>query len=300
MDNGRVILWFNVSAGANDFKKAQNLKPGKYPDDIDAFSDNFLGRKVQYIPCEMTQIFSDNENNGNQGINIFLNTQITFKIPLKNHLSETTLEFAESLKQIIDYTFSTNRNIMIEDDDIIYSIGVNYSLANTGIREQAVYIGDSVELTAIVTYSVIDFGVNSSKIVIEIDGAPIKSTAYGLCRALVSSAEIGAEENGTSKTTIDGHMFTLSFVSPLRNDLLGDEIAAFLLTNGQYKVAHLVSIEMPIRGSTIHRDFLMVFNEVKLNGEKTLNAALDVTMSEVLYIDGAVELSEYAEQNWGV
>jgi hypothetical protein len=300
MDNGRVLLWFKVFTTANDYKKSQNLKVGKYPDDIDAFSDNYTGRVVQYIQSEMQQIYSDNENNGSQGINLFLNTQVSFKIPLKNKAADTTLEFAESVKKIIDYTFATNRNIIIRDDDTTYSIGVNYSLANTGARTQDLYVGDSVVMTAIITYSVIDFGLNSSKIEITFDGVPIKATNFGLCRALVNSAEIGSSENGASKHTIDGSTFTLSFVSPLRIDLLGDEIGAFILTKGKYKVAHLVNVKMPssVPNTYIESDFLMCFSDVRINGEKTLNASADITMGEVLDIDGAITLSEYAQANW--
>lgn len=302
MDNGRVLLWFKVFTCANDYKKSQFLKPGKYPDDVDAFSDNFTGRTVQYIQSEMQQIYSDNENNGSQGINLFLNTQITFKIPLKNKSADTTLEFAESIKKIIDYTFATNRNIVIQDNDTTYSIGINYSLANAGTREQNLYVGDSVELSATIIYSVIDFGLNSSRIDITLDGLPIKATNFGLCRALINSAEIGSSENGASKHTIDGSAFTLSFVSPLRTDLIGDEITAFLLTEGRYKVAHLINVKMPtsVANTYIENDFLMCFSEVRINGEKTLNASCDIVMSEVLDINGAITLSEYAQANWEV
>jgi hypothetical protein len=78
---------------------------------------------------------------------------------------------------------------------------------------------------------------------------------------------------------------------PTRLDALGDEIARFIITKGKSRKAHEVVITIPSSdGEEITNTFLMSFDDVRINGEKTLNAATTVIMSELLNIEGIITI----------
>lgn len=264
-----------------------------YPNGIVSINEQ-TNKIVRYINCEFDTTGS--QSDGVAQVEMTLNARLEILIPLINAgKKRARLELVNTIRQIIDNTFRLNSTGELDDGTKVYNYGVVYQFADTGDRDKRAEIGDSILLNVYLSYFIVEAGINSESFGLSIDGNPVPFTRIGFNRSSQNESNVPSDEpNISGKNYATSTIFGFNFDMPLRRGIIGDNLMNYVFDSEN--PARLVEIKRPYGDSEKTNSYLMVFNDISLNGEKTKFTSVSCVMVEAdLDVN---ELSPYAEQNW--
>lgn len=276
LDTENLIYRFRVYVDGGEYRDFDYLNPNG------SISIEQTNRIVRYINCEFDTTGSRSE--GVLSVEMSFTARLQVMIPLINTgRGKKKLELVTKIRQIMDDTFRINSTNSYEVDGTTYTYGVLYQLADTGDREKRAEVGDSIILTAFLSYFFVQDGVNSTDFELYLDqmgdaAHQVKFTRLGFNRGCTNESVIPSDStNGAGKNITTSTVFGLNFDMPLRNGEVDKEIERFLF-NGK-KTPHSVHIVTPL-GAPI--EYKMIFSDVSINAETTKFASVTVSMVEAL------------------
>lgn len=300
-DNERETFRFRLYIDTGTYKGYDYLKRGATPNadgsynqaDISLFPTN---KYVRYI----NGIFSVNESNieGTSSVNLTFSTSVEFLIPLDEGKDDTyhTEEMVASVRRLIDNAMSLN----YYGDFDGFNLGVNYGLGLTGARALRGHIGDSVTLSAYFVYSLVENGINSTEVKLELDNGnngyiTLGVPRQGFSRLEAQEADVDLEQDDLdSKVTTLSSQLTITFDMPSTKDPLGDIVNDFIIDG--INPARVLKITYPkANGITKVVTKIVKFAESTLNTEKALNASNTVVLVEAMTNNEVTELTPLAQ-----
>ena len=219
---------------------------------------------------ETTQATSD--------VNLTFSAGVVFFIPLTG-ADNDTMELVGTIREIIDNAMRLNTYADFNG----YNMSVAYSLGRTGERLIRKGVGDSITINCNIHYGFVEGGTNSTQLVISYGNSIVYAPSKSLSRVSTQEAnvDLGSDNNATKNTTIST-CFTLHFNKPLQNGDFDLRAISYMLegTNNIYQI----KIGIGWGGRMKEKTIPMIFNEVSITGENTLNAGLSITMVEALEV----------------
>lgn len=295
LNTDRVTYRFKVMLDGGEFKDFDYLNYGMAPESIGAISQEQTNKIVRYINCELD--ITGSKSDGVQSVEMAIQSRLEVMIPLTNAgKKKARLELVNTIRQVIDNAFRLNSSGTIPDAEsgITYNFGIIYQIADTGDRDKRQEIGDSVTLTAFLSFFVVQEGVNSSSYELYIDGIRVPFTRLGFNRGAQLESNLPSDSpNGAGKNTPTSTVFGLNFDMPTRKGALGELLSDFLY--GGQSLAHFVQVVDAVTGGAPYQ-YLMLFQDVSNNAETTKFASCSVTMAEALKEGNT--LSAYAQEYW--
>lgn len=290
LNNDRVEYAFLIHTDGGEYKDFNYV----YPNGTVSINEQ-TNKIIKYINGEFD--VTGSQSDGVSKVEMTINARIELLIPLINAgKKKAKLELVNTIRQIIDTTFRLNNTGQISDGNTIYNYGVAYRIADTGDRDKRAEIGDSILLNVYLTYFIVEMGINSEDFKLYIDGQEVFFTRIGFNRSAQNDSNVVSDSGISGKNYPISTVFGLNFDMPLRSGYIGEWLMDYAFSNN--KVARLVKITRPSMDGEASEYYLMLFNEVSLNGEKTKFASVSVIMVEA---DETVnDLSAYAQEHWGV
>lgn len=276
LDTDTVIYRFRVYVDGGEYRDFDYLNPNG------SISVEQTNKIVRYINCEFDTTGSRSE--GVLSVEMSFTARLQVMIPLISAgRGKKRLELVTKIRQIMDETFRLNSTNSYEVDGTTYTYGVLYQLADTGDREKRAEIGDSIILTAFLSYFLVENGINSSTFELYIDNDRVPFTRLGFNRGATNESVIPSDSNnGAGKNICTSTVFGFNFDMPLRNDSVGRKINDFLFKGN--KEAHTVKLQSVF--STNETDsayfYTMLFDNASINAETTKFASVTVSMIEAL------------------
>lgn len=259
-------------------------KPGTFDErDLSNTPKNNL---VRYINGVISVIDSNvqggvnlsDETQSTSDVNLTFSAGVVFFIPLTS-ADNDTMELVGTIREIIDNAMRLNTYADFNG----YNMSVAYSLGRTGERLIRKGVGDSITINCNIQYGFVQGGINSTQIAIKYGNSTVYAPSKSLSRVSAQEAnvDLGSGDNATKNTTVSTG-FTLHFNKPLQYGDIDNAAVFYLLENNLQPL----EIELVISNGVtqISRTIPMIFNEVSITGENTLNAGLSITMVEALEV----------------
>ena len=259
-------------------------KPGTFDErDLSNTPKNNL---VRYINGVISVIDSNvqggvnlsDETQSTSDVNLTFSAGVVFFIPLTS-ADNDTMELVGTIREIIDNAMRLNTYADFNG----YNMSVAYSLGRTGERLIRKGVGDSITINCNIQYGFVQGGINSTQIAIKYGNSTVYAPSKSLSRVSAQEAnvDLGSGDNATKNTTVSTG-FILHFNKPLQYGDIDNAAVFYLLENN----LQLLEIELVISNGVtqISRTIPMIFNEVSITGENTLNAGLSITMVEAFEV----------------
>ncbi len=273
---GRHFL-FNIYLDTGDFKEA-------------TFKNNV---ETYYINALAMINSSSAEGITVDAYNASVSATIDFLIPFANYQDEEgRAVFVENVRDYLASKLQTSQTYsMTDSESVTYSVGLQYAIANTGLRDVRDIVGDSMTLLVAITFFISADGVSSSDIEFELGDNPITENAnyiriypsqHGLRRD--STTDINAK-NGQGGATLLASVLTGSFEMPLRRNAVCEKAIQWL-AKGRKEVLTL-RVTFPIPNGSLQIIRPIVFDSVGLSCALNLNANLTCTFKEELTLSDA-------------
>ena len=259
-------------------------KPGTFDErDLSNTPKNNL---VRYINGVISVIDSNvqggvnlsDDTQSTSDVNLTFSAGVVFFIPLTS-ADNDTMGLVGTIREIIDNAMRLNTYADFNG----YNMSVAYSLGRTGERLIRKGVGDSITINCSIQYGFVQGGTNSTQLVISYGNSIVYAPLKSLSRVSTQEAnvDLGSETNATKNTTISTS-FTLHFNKPLQNGDFDLSAISYMLVGGNN--IYQIKIGIGWGGRMMERTIPMIFNEVSITGENTLNAGLSITMVEALEV----------------
>lgn len=259
-------------------------KPGTFDErDLSNTPKNNL---VRYINGVISVVDSNvqggvnlsDETQSTSDVNLTFSAGVVFFIPLTS-ADNDTMELVGTIREIIDNAMRLNTYADFNG----YNMSVAYSLGRTGERLIRKGVGDSITINCNIQYGFVQGGINSTQIAIKYGNSIVYAPSKSLSRVSAQEAnvDLGSSDNATKNTTVSTGL-TLHFNKPLQYGDIDNAAIFYLLKNN----IQALEIELVISNGVtqISSTIPMIFNEVSITGENTLNAGLSITMVEALEV----------------
>lgn len=285
--NGRETFRFKLFVDTADYMGYDYLKRFDENGGFDSsdLSKTQKNKLVRYINGVISVVDSNvqggvnfEDNFAEKDVNLTFTTNVIFFIPLTSEDNDT-MELIGTIRNIIDNAMKLNTFAEFSG----YNMSINYSLGRTGERMQRKGVGDSITLNCTIQYGFVQGGINSTQIAIRYGNSIVYAPSKSLSRVSTQEANVDLEsDNNAAKNTTISTCFTLHFNKPLQQGDIDGQALYYLL----YNRADALDIEIAILtgGGEIATEMKMVFNEVSITGENTLNAGLSITMVEAMEV----------------
>ena len=232
--------------------------------------------------------------------NALIDASITFALPIGQVRGQARKNFINAFRQMVDDTLQSSQTQFLNAGGTVYQVGTKYTLLQTGTRNDRSSIGESVEYTLRLTFTVVAYGISSDNIELYVDGERVYFEHIGFARKAVK--EMGEKSSDvTSSNPIPAQK---SFVSSTYFAIMIDMPARFTTNPGQQSFLEkfmrsvimntqsnmTVSVKVPysitlsdgdISTNYLENSYTMQFDTTGLNGETGLIASQSITLMEV-------------------
>lgn len=245
------------------------------------------GKEIRFIHCEFVKDGSEVEGEIESTISLDLSLNILVPILNSNSDQDDSLVILDAVDALFSEKFSKNSRGYYGG----YAFGAKYTLLNTGEREQRIMVGDSVIMTAMIEYFFVALGVNSSAVLLQIDGEYARYIKLGRRRQAQQENGIPSDSgSGEAEFMNIGSVFSLTFNMPVRmsngTSATMPGVIRNFIEGKELHTAHLVTLSYPSvfvsadedpQFTTINK--AMIFEDVSDNYETVLNGSMTVNMS---------------------
>lgn len=197
-------------------------------------------------------------------------------------------------KTLTDLFSRAEQEIISDSDEKFYSVTTVYAFPNSGERNIVFGGGDSLVLSVIISYMIVENGINTYDVIYTLDGKQIPFQANTVFRTPTMEGNVfGDTANGAVKNTSMQTSFSISFELPALKNEITAQMFEYLF-GGQMNVAHILNIKYPSFGSAEKKEknYLVSFGEVKAMGNMVQNIGQTLTLVEC---DDDYELLEFPD-----
>jgi hypothetical protein len=163
---------------------------------------------VRYINGEMNVINNQTEGIGSTTYNAVIETKVEFLVSLIGP-EKKNKALINAIRSLVNNTLQYAETSSVDYNGMTYTHITEYSILNSGIREQRDIVGDSVSLTIFITHSYVALGVASSAIRVSVFNPftnEYELVAYdneGAARKTITEQNTYAKSVNTDNTNID-------------------------------------------------------------------------------------------------
>jgi len=180
------------------------------------------------------------------------------------------------VRSVVDNYFKANKEVIIQSEDgQPYTAGVEYSIPATGISGVDSMIGEYLLMTAYITYSYVEGGVNTKSWVFLLDGEAIPYQDFTITRQSISEPNVFAGED-VAKNVSASTQVKFEFLAPvLQNNPLASACYEYILA-GKKNVAHELTVK--IEGQSIENTYKVIFEAANVSGQYVKNSGFNFTL----------------------
>lgn len=174
-------------------------------------------------------------------------------------------------------TQSSTYTKMTDASGVEYTVSTIYQNAVSGERNIIANVGDSFTFSVSIYYMLIQGGVNTRDITLNIDGYTLPYQAMTINHSKTYDSNVYSDTtNGSVKNIALQSNLSISFELPAVQGVFFREILSIIIGNDKLNTAHCLNID--VNGT--NKSFLVNVGEVNLNAETVKNAGLKVTFFE--------------------
>lgn len=281
---------FHVCPDIMEYKKAERVE-GR-------------NKVLTFINCLLESTPSENATTANGLVLLVENFTLQIAVPTgMQRVTPSTMQqqqsidgesgvflFVEKIKQIINSYFKLNEIETLQDDDgNVYACGFSYTQPSAGYADFAPVIGEYISLEAYITVNIVQNGVNSKNVAVEIDG---ESTPYQVLRpnrSVITSAVVTSDGTGASKAITTATTLALDIALPATTGTITQQFNEFLV-HGDINVAHFVKFSLNTNQS---RYYLMTYGDISAQAEGVQNVGLTMPLIECVNNISLLDFPDY-------
>lgn len=193
-----------------------------------------------YINCLLTRAPGTIET-GNNGL-IIASDSLRLQVAVSTESPKTTTaeppesvengiyKFVEQIRNVMDNYFAENRVGSITDaNGKTYETGIVYSMSETGDVNMLPMIGEFITFSVGITVYIVQNGINSRNVKIEIDGEPVPFLTASPSRAGVKSADVYSDNGkSTTENIVTSTAFVLDISTPATTGRITSQFSKYL------------------------------------------------------------------------
>ena len=195
--------------------------------------------------------------------------------------------FVEQIRSILDAYFSTNTVSSFTENGLTYEAGMQYSFAATGDSNMAPMIGEYLMLDVYITISVVQNGINSRNISVELDGERVPFLSASPNRAGDRASDTYSD-SGEVENIITTTAFSIDVSQPMTTGKVTSQFIDYLLT-GQRNVYHFLKLTIADRSQI----YPVTFGDISASVEGSLNAGTVMPFIRVRGLSDLLAFPEY-------
>ncbi len=183
------------------------------------------------------------------------------------------------IRNIIQAYFSQNKAYtVVGETGKMFTGGAKFELLNTGVADMPIGIGTSLTYSAGITYYLVEKGVNSSAIKIELDGVPLPFENAVPTRSPAMQSDVSSNgQNYISKNYVTSSAFAVDVTMPSVDTTAGRELLSWLL-DGVPNMAHFLKITW---GTLKTAYYLITFGDVNASVTDIKSAGHTFALTEL-------------------
>lgn len=184
----------------------------------------------------------------------------------------------KTVRSVLDNFFQSSVVQVITDaSERSYTVGVNYTLADTGTVANRPQIGPSISYTAMISYSFIENGLNSMDFHFKLDGAPLSYTSASITRVPVMDGNAYSDTAGNAKNFAASSALSFDLKLPAIDtaDPASRTIIGYILSGGMNET-HTLDVDLNGAVST----YTVVFGQTDIALDGVQNAGHSVSFVE--------------------
>lgn len=195
--------------------------------------------------------------------------------------------FVEQIRSVLDTYFSTNTVSSFTEDGVTYEAGMEYSFAATGDANMAPMIGDYIMLDVYITIAVVQSGINSRNISIELDGERVPFTTASPNRAGERASETYSD-GGEVENIITTTALSIDVSQPMTTGKVTSQFIDYLL-HGKRNVYHFLKLTIGEQSEI----YPVTFGDISASVEGSLNAGTVMPFIRVRAISDLLSFPTY-------
>lgn len=211
--------------------------------------------------------------------------QTTERVPPEVQADEYI--FVEQIRSVLDTYFSTNTVRSFTENGVTYEAGMEYSFAATGDANMAPMIGDYIMLDVYITISVVQNGINSRNISVELDGERVPFLSASPNRAGERASETYSD-GGEVENIITTTAFSMDVSQPMTTGKVTSQFIDYLL-HGQRNVYHFLKLTIGEQSEI----YPVTFGDISASVEGSLNAGTVMPFIRVRAISDLLSFPTY-------
>lgn len=203
-----------------------------------------------YINCLLTRA-PGTINTGNNGL-VIATDSLTLQIAVPTRQPRSTAEapspeveddvyvFVEQIRNIVDDYFSHNVIQSFTEGDKTYQAGMQYSLSATGDADIAPMLANYITFSVYITVNVVQNGINSREVSIELDGETIPFLTASPNRACERSSDTYSD-GGETENIITTTALSIDVAQPATTGKVTSQFTDYLL-RGNRNMFHFLKL----------------------------------------------------------
>lgn len=185
----------------------------------------------------------------------------------------------KAIRALFDKVFSINGTERLVINDKSYVVTTIYTLANSGIREQAPMLGDSYSFTVYIFYIFIENGINTTDLIVTLDGQNLPFEGITIMRTPTLDGIVPANTaKGALENVATMSQLMVSLELPALESEVNEKIRDFIFDGTLNKK---YSLGLGFNTANMHY-YDVTMSVGRLNGETVKNMGLQVSFVEII------------------
>lgn len=253
-----------------------------------------IGNKViRYINAQMSIVGNKVEGTAEEAYHAIIDTSVDFLIPLNSEGKDGT-PLLSCVRNLLTTTLQVSSQTNEYEGNILYLHTINYSIANTGYRDQIERVGDCITLTLDISHQFVVNGVSSDAFEIYVldkdnEYKRVRYQRAGFSRKTVSEANVPSNPEGklSAFSMPSSSSFALTMDLITRLDAIDDIVREYIL-GGDLKpiTIRIVAIkkEFNVENQPIYskysKEYMMILDTGGINLELNLPSSTSISLIE--------------------
>lgn len=202
--------------------------------------------------------------------------------------------FVEKIKNIVNDYLKVNKVESFTDlhTGKTYACGYVYTLSRTGESGDSPIIGEYVPFEAYIAINIVQNGINSKDITLELDGESVSFQTLYPGRKSVQSGAVFSDGTGASRAFATSTALSFDVSLPATTGTVTEQFNDFL-TGGEMNIAHFVRFQF---GADSETYYLMTFGDIGTSVQGVTNAGLTLPLVEAVHKPSMLHFPEYMKQ----
>ena len=203
--------------------------------------------------------------------------------------------FVESIKAIVNDYFKINKIESYTDASSgkTYEAGMGYTISRTGDSGNLPIIGEYVPFYVYININLVQNGINSKDVTLEMDGEAVPFQVLTPNRAGEKSIAVYSDNTAAAKTITTSSTIAFDVALPATTGTVTQQFNKYLL-NGTPNLIHFIRFQFG-KDSSMSKYYLMGYGDVSTQIQGVKNAGLTLPLVEVGFEPDLFNLPEYMQ-----